>query len=520
MAYAMTKCGSQDNVITYEFICDTMSDMNAIENKYRTLGTVAIVLSGESEGLEVYIAGSNREWNSLSTAGASTDTGSSLQIYICSQNEVDQGLPDVDDPTEDTIYLVPAGNTSGNLYEEYIWVDDAWEKFGAASIDLSNYATLSDISGFYTKPNGGIPAADLAETYLTSHQDISGKANSADLATVATTGSYTDLNNKPTIPTNVSSLTNDAGYLTAHQDISGLAPKANPIFTGSISMGRKSGTTATGGSIAIGLDAVATGSAGTTAIGWETKASGRSSHAEGQSTQAAGWVAHAEGLQTYAYGGASHAEGSHANGAEANTINGVVYPYGAIGYASHTEGESTIATGKNSHAEGRDTVALGANSHVGGQFNVPDNWNGWNEWVANTEYEVGDKVKKTGISSVTAYSCKTANSDEEFTESHWTVIDEKLNYVEIIGNGTNTSNRSNARALDWNGNEYLKGNLYVGCDADSINGSKVATEAFITARVPAPPVADGTYNLQVSVSSGTATYSWVAAPGSASGVSF
>lgn len=36
--------------------------------------------------------------------------------------------------------------------------------------------------------------------YLTTHQDISGKANSADLATVATSGSYNDLTNKPTIP--------------------------------------------------------------------------------------------------------------------------------------------------------------------------------------------------------------------------------------------------------------------------------------------------------------------------------
>lgn len=36
--------------------------------------------------------------------------------------------------------------------------------------------------------------------YLTQHQDISGKANSADLATVATSGSYNDLQNKPTIP--------------------------------------------------------------------------------------------------------------------------------------------------------------------------------------------------------------------------------------------------------------------------------------------------------------------------------
>jgi hypothetical protein len=32
---------------------------------------------------------------------------------------------------------------------------------------------------------------------LTEHQDISGKANTADLATVATTGDYNDLINTP-----------------------------------------------------------------------------------------------------------------------------------------------------------------------------------------------------------------------------------------------------------------------------------------------------------------------------------
>lgn len=46
---------------------------------------------------------------------------------------------------------------------------------------------------------------------------VSGKANTADLAVVATSGSYTDLSDKPTIPTvptNVSAFTNDAGYTT------------------------------------------------------------------------------------------------------------------------------------------------------------------------------------------------------------------------------------------------------------------------------------------------------------------
>lgn len=63
----MTKRGQQDNIITYEHICDTTADLNNIKSEYITLGTVAIVLHGES-GLEVYMADSNKEWVSLLTS--------------------------------------------------------------------------------------------------------------------------------------------------------------------------------------------------------------------------------------------------------------------------------------------------------------------------------------------------------------------------------------------------------------------------------------------------------------------
>lgn len=60
----MTKRGQLDNVLTYEHICDTIEDLNAIDPKYITLGSVAIVLKG-SAGLEVYMATSDKEWVSL-----------------------------------------------------------------------------------------------------------------------------------------------------------------------------------------------------------------------------------------------------------------------------------------------------------------------------------------------------------------------------------------------------------------------------------------------------------------------
>ena len=54
-------------------------------------------------------------------------------------------------------------------------------------------------------------------TVLTSHQSLTGYAKSADLAKVATSGSYTDLSNQPTIPTKMSELTDDKGYAYADQ---------------------------------------------------------------------------------------------------------------------------------------------------------------------------------------------------------------------------------------------------------------------------------------------------------------
>ena len=51
--------------------------------------------------------------------------------------------------------------------------------------------------------------------------DISGKANTADLADVAFSGNYNDLEGTPTIPTvptNVSAFNNDAGYLTSYTE--------------------------------------------------------------------------------------------------------------------------------------------------------------------------------------------------------------------------------------------------------------------------------------------------------------
>ena len=139
-------------------------------------------------------------------------------------------------------------------------------------------------------------------------------------------------------------------------DTSNLISKENPVFTGSMSLGRKEGTTVGEGSYAVGASVTASG-AFSHAEGFFTDASGSDSHAEGYSTKASGSDSHAEGFGAKALGSKSHAEGF-------NTT--------ASGQSSHAEGVSTSASGDYSHVEGCGTIALGDYQHVQGKYNIKD----------------------------------------------------------------------------------------------------------------------------------------------------
>lgn len=88
------------------------------------------------------------------------------------------------------------------------------------------------------------------------------------------------------------------------------APKASPIFTGDVSLGRKDDTTVGDASVAIGYLVEASGK-NSQAFGGLSVASGLRSHAEGSSSQATAARAHAEGNNTTASGANSHAEGNN-----------------------------------------------------------------------------------------------------------------------------------------------------------------------------------------------------------------
>ena len=128
-------------------------------------------------------------------------------------------------------------------------------------------------------------------------------------------------------------------------------------------------------------------------------ATGANSTSLGHSTIASGSASHAEGEGALATGNYTHAEG---------------YQTQAVGVGSHSEGGSTYAQGEYSHAEGYEVIANGNYEHAQGKYNV---------------IQSGDSVNR---------------------------------YADVVGNGTDANNRSNAYTLDWEGNAWFAGDIKTG----------------------------------------------------------
>lgn len=221
--------------------------------------------------------------------------------------------------------------------------------------------------------------------------------------------------------------------------------------------------------MAFGLGNTVSGQAGM-ALGWNNTVSGNGSFVEGSQNIASGIYAHSEGYQTKANGHITHAEGyqteakgsfSHAEGF--NTI--------ADGLYSHVEGYQTTASGTSSNAMGINTMANSSGMHAQGIFNKEDNII-FPKWVKNTSYVIDDCVTYGEF----GYKCIVANSDETFNAEHWKCLFRNGATAFVIGNGTDNLARSNAYKVDWDGNGYYNGDVYVNCAADSTGGTKLISE--------------------------------------------
>ena len=243
--------------------------------------------------------------------------------------------------------------------------------------------------------------------------------------------------------------------------------------------------------------------------GIKTKANGRAAHAEGENTQSIGQATHAEGFSTIACVTGAHAEGActEANGAYSHAEGNYSKAHAD---GSHAEGYYTEARGNYSHTQGYRTVATHPNQNVIGEYNIIENphvieialeregFTGRNslyrlstEPVFNSEtgyfnlpeatvlatsnsinegdfiYKYADKLSIENmltsyykIGTFIEYDRKSGTNYYEAVQYITSIKDyKKASYVHVVGNGTSTSDRSNAHTLDWFGNAWYAGTI-------------------------------------------------------------
>lgn len=127
-------------------------------------------------------------------------------------------------PTQDisttTIYLVPKQTPeTQDIYDEYIYVNNAWEHIGTTEIDLSNYYTKSEINTLLADKVDKVAGKQLSTEDFTSalKTKLDGIATGAEV-NVQSDWSQSDssaddfIKSKPSIPTALSDLTEDSTH--------------------------------------------------------------------------------------------------------------------------------------------------------------------------------------------------------------------------------------------------------------------------------------------------------------------
>lgn len=274
--------------------------------------------------------------------------------------------------------------------------------YGEATTSAAGLMSAADKS----KLNG---IAAGANNYTYTHPSTHPASMITGLAKVATSGSYNDLSNKPTIPTVPSSLPANGGNADTvdNKHASDFMAAENPTGTGSFSMNRKADTTV-----------------------------GTMSTTVGKNCEASNYYAFAGGNGSTASGTCAFAFGQHAICSSGAT---------AIGTGAKAEGMDAIAIGNSAEAKGAGSVALGWSPSANGNYSYAL---GWNADALAGQMAIGHYNDTTVATGSTASSPSGTGTNTAF----------------VIGNGINGTN-SNAFRVDYNGTPYAKSALTTtGCD--------------------------------------------------------
>lgn len=357
---------------------------------FDTVGSGLTVTAGALE--TVGGSGSTPTWNDVTGKPFSTvDTTTGLTI-------LDNTLMLDTLDTIATIQYVNSATT--DVYDSITTTLDAYA-LTTDIPDVSSFITAEALTPYVT--------ADALTPYITADA-LTPYAESSSLATVATTGLYSDLTGAPSIPSisatqalttgvTIGAITIDGTTTEFYAPQGGGATGATPNWTAA---------SGTDGYIENKPDIIPFGDGC-----W--KSSG---------TSITNDYMYRNHKNCIAFGPSTNLKG---NG---SYITGAV----AIGDRSKATADRAVALGMSNQANANDSFVLGYENTV----------NGYGAFVCGESHSV------------------PADARDIHVQGKYSVSNNIQQFADVVGNGTANNKRSNAEATDWGGNKYLAGDVYVG----------------------------------------------------------
>lgn len=413
-----------------------------------TVSSSAAVL--ESTGYEVYDEGSGNTQKAIAQLSSDivrinklkvdwADIGTAIVNYLTANNVTAQNLTIVDENGNVLATYDSSGIVLGNVNEVHAEID--FNSFKLYDQDGTLYASIGD-----TRDSTGI--ASVVDVFVTfpSQTEFTLSATAEDASaivvsvdgTVQTSG-YTATTAGVTFATplaqnrkvEISYTTEDPVY----NYILGIIASGTNVGTFAIAFGK--------GSTASGIYSVVGGGENNTALtSYATVSGGNGNSASGLYSTIGG------GVNNRAIGTAATIGGGRYN--EITRIDSVIS--GGINNEI-TAANSSIGGGASNTASGYLTTIAGGQRN--GASGMGASVGGGESNLASGDYS----TIPGGDGNIANHKGQMVFGEFNEADPSANAASARGNYVEIVGNGTDDTSRSNARTLDWNGNETLAGGL-------------------------------------------------------------
>lgn len=318
-----------------------------------------------------------------------------------------------------TIYLISNSGSKPNIYDEYIYVNNSFEKIGTTEVDLTNYATKEELptvipyKASYTDEEKASYGAEIFACFDSSYKMLKPLFVSVSGLLLSYTGRVND--STLSFGLTITDITNGVHFVdylmtidATSQTLQSITAEPTIELVDDEELSTKQDVLVSGTNIKT-INSNSILGAGNLNVPTNLE--------NGTSTGSLKNIYAYDDESNGVLGSYAMAEGRYCT---------------AIGKYSHSEGCASKAYGKASHVEGYYTIGNGVTgSHIQGEYNIKDN-------------------------------------DGEL--------------LHIVGNGSDDDNRSNAHTIDTSGNAWFSGNIYVGSTSgtNKDDGSKkIATEEYV-----------------------------------------